>query len=317
MIDTRELADPEFFSRLESVELRARAVAAPLQRPARGAREGVSVMRHLSALALLGAGLASLSAAAPDEDRSREEAAEADRLCAAELPRWHLTADGTALDTPKGSVLRWTNPFAGRVYGNTYVWLQEGRPAAAGCMFRYFDPYRSFNGELTALTGAKLVAKRDDTVVWRPKDEWKWHPVPGAAAPAATAAMRLVQMRGLAADFVVEVLDTRNLRKGEDQTPRLLPRPLYRYDAEQTRTLDGALYAFVLGTDPELLLLLECNTAAEKPGWRFGVGRMNRDQIRLKRKGETVWEVPALREFGNEDAYRFLDIGLPREEPKP
>jgi hypothetical protein len=272
-------------------------------------------MRYVCALAWFATGLG--DAAALGDDRARDEAAEADRVCAAELPRWHLTADGRALETPKESALRWTNPFAGRVYGNTYVWLQEGRPVAVSCLFRYFDPYRSFNGELAALAGTKLVAKRDDQVVWQPKDEWKWHPVSGAPAPAATAQQRLVQMRALAAEFTVEILDTRNLLKGEDQTPRLLPKPIFRYDAEQTKTLDGGLFAFVLGTDPELLLLLECDTAVAKPEWRFGVGRMNRYQIHLKRRGETVWEVAAVTDNGSENAYRFFDLGLPRREPKP
>jgi hypothetical protein len=96
----------------------------------------------------------------------------------------------------------------------------------------------------------------------------------------------------------------------------LLPKPLYRYDAERTKTLDGGLYAFVIGTDPELLLLLECDTAAEKPEWRFGIGRMNRDILRLKRKDETVWEVPALKENSPENVYRFIVLGLPRDESK-
>jgi hypothetical protein len=121
-------------------------------------------------------------------------------------------------------------------------------------------------------------------------------------------------MRALAGDFVVELLDTRNVPRGEDQTPRLLPRPVYRYDAKRTKTLDGALYAFVIGTDPELLLLLECDTAAAKPAWQFGVGRMNRDTIRLKRKGETVWEATWTRKHSPEDPYYFF--GLQREEPK-
>jgi hypothetical protein len=81
-----------------------------------------------------------IASMARGDDRGLKEAAEAEQTCAAELPRWHLTADGTALDTPKESVLRWTNPSAGRVYGNTYVWLQKGRPAAVGCLYRYFDP---------------------------------------------------------------------------------------------------------------------------------------------------------------------------------
>src|SRR4051812_29682900 len=98
-------------------------------------------MRHLCLLTWLVLGLG--TATALGEDQGRQEAAEADRICAAELPRWRLTTDGVAVDTPKESVLKWTNPFAGRVYGNTYVWLQGGRPVAASCFFRYFDPFRS------------------------------------------------------------------------------------------------------------------------------------------------------------------------------
>lgn len=270
-------------------------------------------MRYfLCTMICLIAGLA--VAAAADEDRSREEAAEADRLCAAELPRLRLTADGDALDTPKKSVLRWTNPYDGRVYGNTYVWLRDGRPAAVGCLYRHFHPKRSFCGELAALTGTKLVAKRDDTVLWQPKDEWKWQPVRGAAPPATTAPQRLVQMRALAREFMVEELDKRNRSQGENQTPRLLPTPLYHYDAVRTKTLDGALFAFVMGTDPELLLLLECDTAAAKPEWRFGVGRMNFYHTRLKRKGETVWEVDEDKRHSPEAVYLWFVL---RREPKP
>jgi hypothetical protein len=261
--------------------------------------------------------LAAIALPATGDDRAKEEAAEAERLCADELPRWKLTTDGVALDNPKEPVLRWTNPAVGRVYGNTYVWLQTGRPVAVGCLFRNFHPYDTFNGELAALAGARLVAERDGKVIWRPKDEWKWQPVAGAAAPAATAGQRLVQMKALAGEFVVEVLDTRNNPKGDEQTPRLLPKPLYRYDAERTRTLDGALYAFVLGTDPELLLLLECDTTAGKPGWRFGVTRMNRDAVRLRHKGLTVWEVASTRQHSPEDAYYFFGLGVPRKEPNP
>jgi len=269
-----------------------------------------SIVQQLFPMTLLG-----LSAFAVADDRAKEEAAEAEKLFAAELPRWKLTTDGVALDNPKEPVLRWTNPFAGRVNGNTYVWLQQGRPVAVGCLFRNFQPWDTFNGELAALAGTKLVMKRDDKVIWQPNDDWKWQPVPGAPAPAATAAQRLIQMRALAGEFVVEVLDTRNNPKGDDQTPRLLPKPLYRYDAEQAKKLDGGLFAFVLGTDPELMLLIECDTAAEKPEWRFGVTRMNRDTVRLKHKGEKVWQAEFFREHKPEDPYFFF--GLPKREPKP
>jgi hypothetical protein len=262
-------------------------------------------MRPLCMLVALAVGLA-----APSADRDREEAAEADRTCAAELPHWQVTAGSAVLDPPTAPVLRWTNPSAGRVYGNTYLWLHRGRPAAVGSMYRYFEPFQSFNGELAALAAPALVTRRDDQVIWRPKEEWKWHALPGAAAPAATAPRRLIQMRALTGEFAVQLLDTRNVPRGEDQTPRLLPQPLHRYDTGRTKTLDGALFAFVVGTDPEVLLLLECDTAAARPEWRFGIGRMNRDALRVKRKGETVWEAPALRDDSLEQAYRFFDLGL-------
>jgi hypothetical protein len=258
-------------------------------------------MRTLMLLALL---------SPADDDRGRKEAAEAERFCAADLPRWKLTAGEVALDNPTEPVLRWTNPDAGRVYGNTYIWLHDGRPVVVGCLFWNVHPWNTFNGELAALAGTRLVGKRDDKVVWQPKDEWKWSAVPGAPAPAATPAQRFVQLRALAGEFVVELLDTRNVPKGDEQTPRLLPKPLYRYDATKTK-LDGALFAFVLGTDPELALLIECDPAAAKPEWRFGVTRMNRDTVRLKHKGEKVWEAAYTRTHNPTDPYLFFGLGKP------
>ena len=250
-----------------------------------------------------------VASAAPGDSRGPDEAEIAAQTCAAELPRWQLTADGIVLDRPTAPALRWSNPAAGRVYGNTYVWLYQGRPAAASSLYRYFEPYKSFDGELVALAGPKLVAKRNEKVMWEPAGQWKWNALPGAV-PAATSTERSVQMRGLAEEFKVELLDTRNIPKGDDQSPRLLAKPLYRYDAVRTKTLDGALFAFVLGTDPELLLLLECDTAATVPEWRFGIGRMNRDAFRVQRKGEKVWEAPALKGDDLAAPYRLIYIGL-------
>lgn len=273
-------------------------------------------------LSAVGAGLAIVCGLSPtfSDERAKEEAAEADRLCAAELLRWQVSSGDVVLDRPKAPVQKWTNPSAGRVYGHTYVWLRQGRPAAVGCMYRYFDPYKSFCGELVALTGTKLVAKQDGKVIWEPNAEWKWHPLPGAAAPAAGAAERLIQLRAIANEFKVELLDKRNNIKGDEQTPRLLTTPIQRYDTEKAKTFDGALFAFVLGTDPELLLLIECDLSVKKPEWRFGVGRLNRDQVKLRRKGEVVWEGPAI-EGGYENEttapYRFFGLALARKEPKP
>ncbi|OWK43034.1 hypothetical protein [Fimbriiglobus ruber] len=246
-------------------------------------------------------------------DRAPDEAAEADRACAAELARWQLSSADSLLDRPAAPAQKWTNPSAGRVYGHTYVWLDRGRPAAVGCLYRYFDPYQSLNGELVALTGSQLVAKKDDKVIWEPQTKWEWHPLPGAATPAAGGPQRLIQMRAIADECKVELLDKRNTIKGDSQTPRLLTTPIYRYDFAKSKPLDGALFAYVIGTDPELLLLLECDTSAAAPEWRFGVGRLNRDHVKLRRKGGTAWEGPAIvGGYENEptEAYHFFPLAL-------
>ena len=72
-------------------------------------------------------------------------------------------------------------------------------------------------------------------------------------------------MRSIAGGFAGRLLDARVERAGEEQALRLLPKPLYRYERPDgpTSSSDGALFAFVLGTDPEVFLLLE---AADRPG---------------------------------------------------
>jgi hypothetical protein len=266
-------------------------------------------MRHLYAPAWLAAVLAAAAAAGPDEDQGRREAAEADRLCAEELDRWQVSSDGKVLDRPTAPVQKWTNPAVGRVYGHTYVWLDRGRPAAVGCMYRCFTPWQSFCGELVALAGSKLVARKNDKVIWEPEPKWKWHSMPGA--PGAGGLQRLAQMRAIAAECKIELLDRRNNPKGENQTPRLLTTPIYRYDFAQTKPLDGALFAYAIGTDPELLLLLECDTSATAPEWRFGVGRLNRDAVKLRKNGETVWEAPYIEGgYENEPSEPYHFFGL-------
>jgi hypothetical protein len=49
----------------------------------------------------------------------------------------------------------------------------------------------------------------------------------------------------------------------EDQDLRLLPSPIYGYNSDQADVLDGALFAYVQGTDPEVILMCRGSAA----GW--------------------------------------------------
>jgi hypothetical protein len=108
----------------------------------------------------------------------------------------------------------------------------------------------------------------------------------------ATAAVRLRQMKAIAARF-----SSTHVGFTENQTPvelRLLPQPLYRYepDAEDPALVDGALFAFVQGTDPQSLLILEARRHGAKAGWQFAFARMASGAVVARYQDRDVFSVP-------------------------
>jgi hypothetical protein len=115
--------------------------------------------------------------------------------------------------------------------------------------------------------------------------------------PAATARQRLTQMRELAGKFTAE----KTTRQDETRDLRLLARPLYRYEPASGEAsepagdlLDGALFAFVEATDPEIFLWIEARDAGGKPEWHFAAVRMNSIRLALSFDGKPAWEVETL-----------------------
>ena len=73
---------------------------------------------------------------------------------------------------------------------------------------------------------------------------------------------------------------------------RLLPRPLYRYGPASEKILDGTLWAFVQGTNPEVLLLIESRPAPDHAiRWHYAFAAMTSYPAEAKRNGTSVWKV--------------------------
>jgi hypothetical protein len=77
---------------------------------------------------------------------------------------------------------------------------------------------------------------------------------------------------------------------------RLLPTPLYRYDPKESETAvsflkDGALFAFVMGTDPEVILLLEAVERDGKSSWQFAFARATGWGAEASLGDKVVWSV--------------------------
>lgn len=193
----------------------------------------------------------------------------------------------TAAEILREPLLRWSNPLRESDDGALFLWTLDGRPAVAACVYNVGDTV--IEHELQSLDSRPLRTTRRNMAVWTPaRGGVEFKPVPGTPeAPAATPVRRLTQMRNIMREFTAGF--------GRDQWRhelRLMPQPLYRYGTGEDELVDGALFAFAEGTDPEILILLEARgTAKDSREWRYAVARMNMSDLDLKHAGEVVWRV--------------------------
>lgn len=233
------------------------------------------------------AGLSVLAGLSRGEEATADsaEVKETRRLIDAELPRWSFQVGPGKREVklePK-SLLRWSNPGTGRVFGDLYVATDEGRPMVVMSLFYAWQPANGFHVELHSLTAGELTGRRAGAVTWSPsRPGMVLKGVPGSEKPAGTAVARLAQMKGMAREFSVVLEDRRVSDAGEEQALRLLSQPLYRYPAGVPGAVDGGLFAFALGTDPEIFVLLE----GRETEWQYGLVRMNDGVLTVLYRGK-------------------------------
>lgn len=173
-----------------------------------------------------------------------------------------------------------------------FLWVADGRPEAVMSLFKSWEPATGFHAELHSLSLSPLEADREDMTLWRPEEPGiRLQDVPNAPEPGSTAVRRLSQMRAIAGQFSAVLTDFRRNNSGERQALRLLSQPMYRYGETKRPVLDGALFAFVLGTDPEVFLLLEAHQTQDAPRWTFGLARMNNDSLAVSHEEREVWRI--------------------------
>jgi hypothetical protein len=100
-------------------------------------------------------------------------------------------------------------------------------------------------------------------------------------------------MKAIAARFKATMTGWQGDNTDQEEL-RLLPRPLYRYELKNAKEpdpnlLDGALFAYVQGTDPEVVLVLEAIGTAEKAVWQYAFVRATSGGLEVKLGREVVW----------------------------
>lgn len=186
------------------------------------------------------------------------------------------------------TIMRWPNNTRESSDGATVVWVAAGRPEAVAAIYPYHG--KLFVHEFDSLSRGTIVGKRDDQVVWSPANGVKFRVVPDSPRPAESRAARLRQMKTLAKEFSSTLLGWRTDNSQREQL-RLLTRPLYRYKINKPeKLLDGALFAFVSGTDPESMLVIEAFRVDDRYEWQYAFVRRTTGALESRFRDQVVWK---------------------------
>ncbi len=206
----------------------------------------------------------------------------------------YLGKDEVPLEMQPEPVLRWPNARRDTLEGATFVWVRDGRPEAIGCIWENGGYWAN---AFHSLSDSKVVGKHNTRTFWQTdKPGVEFNKFVDAAQPADSAAKRLTQMKALARRIECRLPEP-NKRSEE---LRLLPQPFYRYKTEREDLIDGALFAFVQGTDPEAVVVLEAVRRDGKSEWRYGITRRTAHAVEADLDGKPVWSVPLSNGASNE-----------------
>jgi len=262
-------------------------------------RASAGIWLFVMATGLIGRGQDGVSkdaTAASNKEEDNRKLVARWKLEAAEYTIVARTEPETRLSLKAEPVLHWTNPVREADDGLVFLWLVRGRPEVVSCFYR-----ARWEGRLTeahefhSLATVPLTATRGGRTVWSPKVAGvTLRPIPGAPKVAATPAERLRQMRNLAREFRASV----DVEKGRTEL-RQLSQPVYRYEAQPGGSPDGALFGFVLTTDPEAWLQIEERKGSDGPLWHYAFARMSDHSLSAHHRDRVVWEVPKSTDNGN------------------
>jgi hypothetical protein len=234
---------------------------------------------------------------ADDADEKPEIKARLKRMRerATSIKMWVQTGDERKpLDAKHEPLFRLVDPTRDYPDGTLWAWPAKGRPAALVTLsvMSNAQPPRWLY-EFASLSDNKVGADfGPDFARWSALvPGWEPQAFRDSPAPADSDSVRLRQMRDLARRFkAVEFLPTHI-------ELRLLPQPVLRYADPRAGQLDGAVFLFCHGTNPEIILTIEAKQDADKAAlWQYGFARNSIAGLRVTLDDTEVWTRP-LTEF--------------------
>jgi hypothetical protein len=193
--------------------------------------------------------------------------------------------------------------------GAIFFWLSEdGRPEASLQIFLVKNasaPRGLWAHEFNSLSTDALAGTRRGSPSWSPsRPGLAYHRLDDVSKPAATAAVRARQMRTIMQDFHI----TDYFKDKAWWDLRLLPTPVARYGKEGAAVIDGALFAFAIGTDPEACVFLEVRQGKEGLEWFYAMAPLSCFSVKGTYKKNEVWDLPRRWPDGNPRVPYYITV---------
>lgn len=246
---------------------------------------------------------AALVVAIADENDADDPQARAARLevMKGQAAAYTLAFDksSTKLALHDEPVLRFSNPVSGVPDGIVAMWKDGQRPAVFAQVFQ--TKTGLWVHEVQSLAAGSLTMTLEGKTFWQPQEPYEeFRRLTDAPPAAGNAGRRLVQMKAIAAEFAAS--DDFKISPTDKEPTRhelrMLTTPIYRYSDAEAGIEDGAVFAFVHGTDPEVFLVLESRTAQSKSGkasaagWHYTLAPMTCWAVTVQHQGKEVWSLP-------------------------
>jgi hypothetical protein len=200
------------------------------------------------------------------------------------------------------------NPVSQMWDGYAFVWTDRGRPAAALKCY-YHSLNKRWGRTFVSLATEQIELASGDKKLWTPQEAGvSFSPLPSGPPVAADARRRLAQMRDIARRF--EMVDQWGLKDPTDWRLRLLPAPLYRYEAPDKSVVDGTMFGYVVNS-PEALVLIEARKSEEGLAWHYAVARFTRFAVKVLLDGQLVADFPRLEAWPPTGVYFHDPVELP------
>lgn len=183
--------------------------------------------------------------------------------------RAYTVRGGAALDREltlhSRPILKWTNPVSGIEHGALVMWQDGVRPAVFAQVFKIPAPELFWLHECQSVASTPLEFRLNDKLTWGPKRGGaEFAPLKDVDAPTGKVPALVRQAKSLARRFTAtEDFRTKPTSPVEKFELRLVTQPLHQYQSNERGILAGCVFAFVNGTDPEVILVLEARASGE------------------------------------------------------